>query len=86
MADDGKKRSGVSLNGAGGYDQDLYGGQDAAYDNEIGVQGAEEDLDDRERAVARQGSFNFFHPQQIALLILTVYILNNLRKIPLHLR
>lgn len=52
MADEEPKRNGVSLTGAGGYDQDLYAGGDAAYDTEIGIHGAEEDLDDRERAVA----------------------------------
>ena len=53
MADNGSKRNGVPLSGAARDDQDLYASADAAYDNTIGVHGAEDDLDDRERAVAR---------------------------------
>ena len=52
MADNGKKRDGVALNGA--YDdQELYGGAEAAYDTAIGVHDDEELEDERERAVAR---------------------------------
>lgn len=47
MADNGSKRNGEA------YDQDLYAGGDAAYDKEIGIHDAEDELDDRERAVAR---------------------------------
>jgi|688.fasta_scaffold1759596_1 hypothetical protein len=50
MADNGSNRK--SRTGEA-YDQDLYAGNDAAYDKEIDTHDAEDELDDRERAVAR---------------------------------
>ena len=50
MADNGSKRTGRT---GEAYDQDLYAGGDAAYDKEINMHDPEEELDDRERAVAR---------------------------------
>lgn len=50
MADNGSNRSGRT---GEAYDQDLYPGNDAVYDKEIGMHDVEDELDDRERAVAR---------------------------------
>ncbi|KAH7616313.1 hypothetical protein Ndes2526B_g08409 [Nannochloris sp. 'desiccata'] len=49
MADNGSNRSGRT---GEAYDQDLYPGNDAVYDKEIGMHDVEDALDDRERAVA----------------------------------
>jgi len=49
MADNGSNRNGRGE----AYDQDLYAGNEAVYDKEIGMHDAEDGLDDRERAVAR---------------------------------
>lgn len=54
MAENGNgQQNGVSLTGTT-MDQDLYGGADryAGFDTSIGL-GAEEDLDERERTLAR---------------------------------
>jgi hypothetical protein len=50
MGDNGSNRNGGTEEAC---DQDLYAGNDATYDKEIGIHDAEDELDDRERAVAR---------------------------------
>jgi hypothetical protein len=50
MADNGSNRNGRR---GEAYDQDLYAGNEADYDKEIGMHDVKDELDDRERAVAR---------------------------------
>lgn len=52
MTGKGTSRNGVPLNGAGIYDQEIYGSRDMNYDAAIGVDESDMDADERERAVA----------------------------------